>query len=100
MSGKLGKARIHFGTSKNTTAAGNAIRVLTDANINSVFGINNANNTNTIVLFANGDANSVSAHIDGSSYQSGNWYAVLDRSVSGGIRYRINYLIIYDTKND
>ena len=71
----------------------NSCKFLTNSEINDFFGVMNASSINTVVLVANGDANAVSAHFEGTSYVNGAWYAVYDRIVNGSIR--INYLVVY-----
>ena len=74
-------------------AGDNACNFLSNSEINDYFGVMNASNANTVVLVANGDANAVPAHFEGTSYVNGAWYALYDRIVNGSIR--INYLVVY-----
>ena len=84
--------KMYAGT-KVCNSGDNAYNFLSNSEINDFFGVMNASNTNTVVLVANGDANAVPAHFEGTSYLNGAWYAVYDRIVNGSIR--INYLVVY-----
>lgn len=84
--------KMYAGT-KVCNSGDNACNFLSNSEINDYFGVMNASNTNTVVLVANGDANAVPAHFEGTSYVNGAWYAVYDRIVNGSIR--INYLVVY-----
>lgn len=80
--------------SKVVTGAGTSIQVFTNSEINKELGVTNSSNANTTVLFANGDASAQTAHVEGSSYLKGAWYAVLNRDNSAS-SFRINYAILY-----
>lgn len=81
--------------SKVVTAKVSAsVQVFTNSEINKELGVTNSSNTNTIVLFANGDASVQSAHVEGSSYSKGIWYAVLNQNAYAG-SFRMNYAIFY-----
>lgn len=84
--------RMYAGT-KVCNSGDNACNFLSNSEINDFFGVMNASNANTVVLVANGDANAVPAHFEGTSYVNGAWYALYDRIVNGSIR--INYLVVY-----
>ena len=84
--------KMYAGT-KVCNSGDNACNFLSNSEINDYFGVMNASNANTVVLVANGDANAVPAHFEGTSYVNGAWYAVYDRIVNGSIR--INYLVVY-----
>lgn len=84
--------KMYAGT-KVCNSGDNACNFLSNSEINDYFGVMNASNTNTVVLVANGDANAVSAHFEGTSYVNGAWYALYDRIVNVSIR--INYLVVY-----
>lgn len=84
-----------IGGSKVVTAkAGTSIQIFTNSEINEALGVTNSSNTNTIVLVANGDASVQTAHVEGSSYSKGIWYAVLNQNAYAG-SFRINYAIFY-----
>lgn len=84
-----------IGGSKVVTAkASTSIQVFSDSEINAMLGVTNSSNTNTIVLFANGDASVQSSHVEGSSYSKGIWRAVLNQNAYAG-SFRINYAIFY-----
>jgi hypothetical protein len=84
--------KMYAGT-KVCNSSDNACNFLSNSEINDYFGVMNASNVNTVVLVANGDANAVPAHFEGTSYVNGAWYALYDRIVNGSIR--INYLVVY-----
>lgn len=84
--------KMYAGT-KVCNSGDNACNFLSNSEINDYFGVMNASNANTVVLVANGDANAVPAHFEGTSYINGAWYALYDRIVNGSIR--INYLVVY-----
>lgn len=84
--------KMYAGT-KVCNSGDNACNFLSNSEINDYFGVMNASNVNTVVLVANGDANAVPAHFEGTSYVNGAWYALYDRIVNGSIR--INYLVVY-----
>lgn len=84
--------KMYAGT-KVCNSGDNACNFLSNSEINDYFGVMNASNANTVVLVANGDANAVPAHFEGTSYVNGAWYALYDRIVNGSIR--INYLVVY-----
>lgn len=84
--------KMYAGT-KVCNSGDNACNFLSNSEINDYFGVMNASNANTVVLVANGDANAVPAHFEGTSYMNGAWYALYDRIVNGSIR--INYLVVY-----
>ena len=84
--------KMYAGT-KVCNSGDNACNFLSNSEINDFFGVMNASNANTVVLVANGDANAVPAHFEGTSYMNGAWYALYDRIVNGSIR--INYLVVY-----
>ena len=84
--------KMYAGT-KVCNSGDNACNFLSNSEINDYFGVMNASNANTVVLVANGDANAVPAHFEGTSYVNGAWYVLYDRIVNGSIR--INYLVVY-----
>lgn len=86
-------AKMKFG-SKVVTTKGTSIQAFTNSEINKMLGVTNSSNANTVVLFANGDADAQKAHVEGSSYLKGAWYAVLNQDISAG-SFRINYAIFY-----
>lgn len=77
-----------------TASAGTSIQVFTNLEINKMLGVTNSSNANTVVLFANGDADAQKVHVEGSSYLKSIWYAVLNQNASVG-SFRINYAIFY-----
>lgn len=87
-------AKMKCGSKVVTASANTSIQVFTNSEINKMLGVTNSSNTNTVVLFANGDAEAQKAHVEGSSYLKGIWYAVLNQNTSVG-SFRINYAIFY-----
>mgnify|MGYP000464843328 CR=1 FL=1 len=58
-----------------------SIQVFTNSEIIKCYGVTITSNANTVVLFANGDAEAQKAHVEGSSYLKGIWYAVLIKTL-------------------
>ncbi len=86
--------RIKGGTTVKTVSTNTSVAMFSNANLNSIFGVGNSNPENTIVLFANGDGNAQSVHIEGSTHMGNNWYAVTNKSMAAG-PIRINWVAIY-----
>lgn len=87
-------AKMKCGSKVVTAKVGTSVQVFTDSDINKELGVTNSSNTNTIVLFANGDSSVQSAHVEGSSYSKGIWRAVLNQNAYAG-SFRMNYAIFY-----
>ena len=90
--GRVGGCRFKAGT-MIANAADSAVWMFANSDINRFFGVSNANNYNTVVFVSNGDANAVSAHVDGATYLNASWRATFNSVVRGPIR--LNYLIVY-----
>lgn len=70
-------------------------QVTSTTDINTMFGINNASPSNTMIQCANGNAITQSAHIEGTTVDTaGNWYVLFDRAVTGTITIN-SYLQYY-----
>ena len=91
---KLGNIIVCIGTTIITTNGGTGKQVFSNSNVNSRLGVTDSNNTNTVVLFANGDGSAQSAHLEGSTYQDGGWNVVSNTTFKNG-PLRVNYLIVY-----
>ena len=90
--------QIKAGTIIKTVAGGNnSADVFTNAEINKMFGVSDATNLNTVVIFTEGDAaaRTSGGHMDGTAYLNGTWYATYAELFSGTAKVRINYTIIY-----
>ncbi len=88
------KVKMKCGSKVVTAKVAASIQVFSNSDINAMLGVTNSSNTNTIVLFANGDSSVQSAHVEGSSHSKGIWYAVLNQNAYAG-SFRINYAIFY-----
>ncbi|WP_204907538.1 hypothetical protein, partial [Mordavella massiliensis] len=64
--------------------------VFTAEQLGDLLGVDKAHNANSVLLVANGDGAAQSAHVEGCTYQNGNWYAVFNVKASGPFRF--NYL--------
>lgn len=78
----------------NKGSGGTSCAILTNSDINNLLGTTNSNNTNTLVICANGDGDADSTHYEGATYKGGIWY-VLFNQTSTAIKIRVNYIIIY-----
>ena len=85
---------IRGGTTVKSVGTNTSIPMFSNGDLNSIFGVSNSNIGNTIVLFANGDGNAQSSHIDGSTYMGSTWYAVTNKAMTAG-SFRINWVAIY-----
>ena len=88
------KVKMKCGSNVVTAKVAASIQVFSNSDINAMLDVTNSSNTNTIVLFANGDSSVQSAHVEGSSHSKGIWYAVLNQNAYAG-SFRINYAIFY-----
>lgn len=88
-----GSLKIKAGSIVKTATATTAVTVFLNSEINTLLGVSDSTNINTVCHFANGDAGTQSAHL-GASYQSSSWKAVADRNFTAG-NVRINYIICY-----
>ena len=90
--------QIKAGTIIKTVAGGNnSASVFTNTEINKMFGVSDATNLNTVVIFTEGDAaaRTSGGHMDSTAYLNGAWYATYAELFSGTAKVRINYTIIY-----
>lgn len=67
--------------------------LFTKAQLNSIFGVSNASEVNTVIFVCNNDG-SVSAHFDSATYLDGKWYVVTGKQW-GASQIRVGYLAIY-----
>lgn len=67
--------------------------LFTKAQLNSIFGVSNASEVNTVIFVCNNDG-SVSAHFDSATYLDGKWYVVTGKQW-GASQIRVGYLVIY-----
>ena len=80
---------------KIVTATGNtSTAVFTNAQLNTLLGVTDSTNANTVVLASNGDGGAQAAHAEGCTYQNNTWYVTHDRNTTSG-NMRINYLVFY-----
>ena len=80
---------------KIVSATGNtSTAVFTNAQLNTLLGVTDSTNANTVVLASNGDGGAQAAHAEGCTYQNNTWYVTHDRATSTG-NMRINYLVFY-----
>ena len=68
--------------------------VFTNAQCNSVLGVSNSTNANTVVVITNGDHAAQSADVLGTFYYSGGWYVRMNATPAAG-NYRFNYFMVY-----
>ena len=61
---------------------------------NSKYGIESIDKNNIGISYWNGDGAATAVHIQGTTYQNSNIYAVFDRTVSGSVR--VNYAYMYN----
>lgn len=84
--------KIVSGTKVISSTGGTSAPLFTNAQINSLLGVTNSSNANTVCFISNGDGVAQSAHFDGSTYSNGTWYVTFNTKVSASTR--VNYLII------
>ena len=82
------------GTKIVTATTNTSTAIFTNAQLNTLLGVTNSTNANTIVLASNGDGGAQSAHAEGCTYQNNTWYVTHDRAATAG-NMRLNYLVFY-----
>jgi len=82
-------SKVVTASSSNTSVA-----VLTNSQLNSLFGVSNCSNVNTTCVFANGDGAAQTIHIEGATYKSSTWYACFPGYPAAG-SFRVNYIAVY-----
>lgn len=92
---KINEPPVRFG-SKLLDADGTStsIPVLTQAELNGMFGGTGFSGGNTMVSFANGDGQTQSVHVEGAVFMNGAWYATFSGAPAAG-PIRINYMVSY-----
>lgn len=78
-------------SSSVVSARGTSIVILSKATIDAWAGHDTLNRC--AVFVSNGDGIAASQHVEGATYQNGNWYAVFNTGKSGAIR--INWTVIW-----
>lgn len=87
--------RIRQGTKVMATTGGSTeVVVFTGAQLNALFGINNASNVNATVILMNGDL-AADTKMFATYYRNGDWLYKVDRAYSGG-QIRVNYIAVYN----
>ena len=76
------------------SANATAIKVLSVSEINKLFGVTDASRGNTMVVFANGNGDNQTVHVEGATFKDDYWFAVMD---SGALKQdiQINYVVWY-----
>lgn len=71
-----------------------SVKVLSVSEINELFGVTNASQGNTMAVFANGNGDNQTVHVEGATFKDGYWHAVMD---SGALKQdiQINYVVWY-----
>lgn len=77
-----------------SSAGSTAKEVFTKAQLNSIFGVSNCSEANTVIFFCNNDGSASDAHFDGATYLNGKWYVVASEPW-GATQIRVGYLAIY-----
>ena len=67
--------------------------IFTKAQLNSLLGVSNASEVNTVVFVCNNDG-SVTTHFDSATYLDSKWYVVANKPW-GYTQIRLGYLVIY-----
>lgn len=87
--------RIRQGTKiVHTTGGSTEVVVFTGAQLNALFGVNNASNVNATVILMNGDL-AADTKMFATYYRNGDWLYKVDRAYSGG-QIRVNYIAVYN----
>lgn len=76
------------------TATETSVRVLSVSEINKLFGVTDASRGNTMAMFANGNGDNQTVHVEGATFKDDYWFAVMD---SGVLKQdiQINYVVWY-----
>ena len=71
-----------------------SVRVLSVSEINKLFGVTDASRGNTMAMFANGNGDNQTVHVEGATFKNDYWFAVMD---SGVLKQdiQINYVVWY-----
>lgn len=76
------------------SATETSVEVLSVSEINKLFGVTDASRGNTMAMFANGNGDSQTVHVEGATFKNDYWFAVMD---SGVLKQdiQINYVVWY-----
>jgi len=85
---------VRSGTWVRTITATTQPAIFTNAQCNSMLGVSNSTNGNTVVVLTNGDHAAQGADVIGTFYYNGSWYARMNATPAAGA-YRFNYFIVY-----
>lgn len=77
----------------NVSATTTSQVIFTKAQLNSMLGVSNASEVNTVIFVCNNDG-SVTTHFDSATYLDGKWYVVANKPW-GYTQIRLGYLVIY-----
>lgn len=71
-----------------------SVKVLSVSEINKLFGVTDASRENTMAMFANGNGDSQTVHVEGATFKNDYWFAVMG---SGVLKQdiQINYVVWY-----
>lgn len=71
-----------------------SVRVLSVSEINKLFGVTDASRGNTMAMFANGNGDNQTVHVEGATFKDDYWFAVMG---SGVLKQdiQINYVVWY-----
>lgn len=71
-----------------------SVRVLSVSEINKLFGVTDASRGNTMAMFANGNGDNQTVHVEGATFKNDYWFAVMDSGVLEQ-DIQINYVVWY-----
>lgn len=76
------------------SATETSVKVLSVSEINKLFGVTDASRGNTMAMFANGNGDNQTVHVEGATFKNDYWFAVMD---SGVLKQdiQINYVVWY-----
>ena len=58
-----------------------SVKVLSVSEINKLFGVTDASRGNTMAMFANGNGDNQTVHVEGATFKNDYWFAVMDSGV-------------------
>lgn len=73
---------------------GTSRQLFSNSEINSLLGVSNSSNVNTVVMVSNGDGAAASVHVEDCTYKNKAWHAVFNTNI-GSVPIRINFIITY-----
>lgn len=91
---KVNGCKFKAGSKVVSTTGNTSTAIFTNTELNTLLGVTNSTNTNTVVLASNGDGGAQSAHAEGCTYKNNTWYVTHDRAATAG-NMRLNYLVFY-----